>query len=120
MRLWMVLLVAVVLALAVADTGEAAGLRLNWSDNSSNEANFHIDRKAGPATGPAPWSLNIATVGAGIVTFHDAAAPEGQEMCYRVTASNPAGTSDPTNTACAVAPWTRPLPPSGLAVTPVP
>ena len=42
-------------------------ISLSWSDNSSNESGFHIERK----TGAGGTYVEIATVGAGTTTYSD-------------------------------------------------
>ena len=94
----------------------AASNVLIWQDNSGNEANFHIERKAEACAGAAAFA-EIATTGANVVTFTDSAVTEGATYCYRVAASNPAGKSAYSNTASRVPPFTVPLAPSGLGVS---
>lgn len=91
----------------------AASNILTWTDNSGNEANFHIERKAEACAGAAPF-VEIATTGANIATFTDATVSEGITYCYRVAASNPAGKSAFSNTASRTVPFTVPAAPSGL------
>ena len=93
----------------------AASNVLTWQDNSDNEANFHIERKAEACAGAAPFA-EIATTGANVVTFTDAAVTEGVTYCYRVNASNSAGVSAYSNTASRTVPFSIPLAPSGLVV----
>ena len=88
---------------------------LTWQDNSGNEANFHIERKAEVCAGAVPF-VEIATTGANIVTFTDAAVTEGVTYCYRVAASNPAGKSAFSNTASRTVPFSVPNAPSDLGV----
>lgn len=111
--LWVGVLIALLL---VTGPLEAATNVLTWQDASGNEANFHIERKAEACAGAAPFA-EIATTGANIVTFTDAAVTEGVTYCYRVAASNPAGKSAYSNTASRVVPFTIPAAPSGLGVT---
>jgi hypothetical protein len=115
-RLSMKSLLGAAVLLLVALPAWAASNVLSWTDNSGNEANFHIERKAEVCAGAAPFA-EIATTGANIVTFTDAAVTEGVTYCYRVAASNPAGKSAFSNTASRVVPFTVPAVPSGLGVT---
>src|SRR3989304_3668285 len=103
------------IGLFLATPAWAASNILTWADASNNEANFHIERKAEVCTGPAPFA-EIATTGANIVTFTDAAVSEGVTYCYRVAASNTAGKSAYSNTASRTVPFTVPAAPSGLGV----
>lgn len=101
--------------LLLAAPAWAAPNILTWQDNSTNEANFHIERKAEACTGAAPF-VEIATTGANIVTFTDAAVAEGVTYCYRLAASNSAGKSTYSNTASRTVPFTIPAAPGGLQV----
>jgi len=105
----------VVVSVLFATPAWAASNVLTWQDNSNNEANFHVERKAEACAGAAPFA-EIATTGANVVTFTDSAVAEGVTYCYRVAASNPAGKSAYSNTASRAVPFTVPVPPSGLGV----
>ena len=105
----------VVALLLMAAPAWAASNVLTWQDNSGNEANFHVERKAGGCAGVAAFA-EIATTGANVVTFTDSAVTEGVTYCYRVAASNPAGKSAYSNTASRTVPFSIPLAPSGLVV----
>ena len=115
MRRWTILGVALLLS-AGAAPAFAASNQLSWTDNSGNEANFHIERKAEACAGAAPFA-EIATTGANVVTFTDSAVAEGVTYCYRVAASNPAGKSAYSNTASRTVPFSVPNAPSGLGVS---
>ena len=114
MRRAMVFAVLVMLGAGVAPAFGATNT-LTWQDNSGNEANFHIERKAEACTGTGAFA-EIATTGANVVTFTDAAVAEGTTYCYRVAASNPAGKSAYSNTAGRTVPFSIPSAPSGLGV----
>lgn len=109
----------------MASPSWAASNVLTWQDNSTNEANFHIERKVIPTpTGPMSCTVTpvtdyaqIATTGLNVTTFTDAAVTEGMTYCYRVKASNPAGASNYTNEAGRSVPFTVPVAPSGLGVS---
>ena len=101
--------------LAVSTPAWAASNVLTWTDTSTNEANFNVERKAEACAGALAFAP-LATVGANIATFTDAVVSEGVTYCYRVNASNPAGISAFSNTAARTVPFTVPLAPSGLAV----
>ena len=106
------LIVIVALILSAAPAWAASNV-LSWTDNSTNEATFHIERKAEACTGTAAFA-EIATTGFNIVTFTDAAVTEGVTYCYRVAASNAAGKSAYSNTAGRTVPFSVPAAPSGL------
>ncbi len=78
-------------------TAHAAQLTLNWTDASSNEDGFHIQRKTG--TGGAYGT--IATPPAGTTGYVDGTVTAGTTYCYRVSAYNTAGDSSYSNEACA-------------------
>ena len=105
----------VLIAVLLATPAWAGQNTLTWTDNSTNEANFNIERKAEACTGTAAFA-EIATTGFNITTFTDAAVTEGVTYCYRVAASNPAGKSTFSNTASRTVPFTVPAAPSGLGV----
>jgi hypothetical protein len=75
----------------------AAQLTLTWTDASSNEAGFKIER----ATGTTGSYGQLATVAAGTTGYVDATVTVGTTYCYRVRAYNSAGESASSNAACA-------------------
>ena len=95
---------------------DAATNRLTWTDNSTNETTFHVERKA-VACGAAGTYVEVATVGANVITVDDVTAVEGTAYCYRVRASNSAGFSAYSNEAGRTVPFTIPAAPSGLGVS---
>jgi hypothetical protein len=115
------------IAAALAGPAWAASNVLTWQDNSTNEANFHIERKIIPTPAPpaaiscgvtpATDYAQIATTGVNVTTFSDSAVVEGTTYCYRVKASNPAGSSNFSNEAGRTVPFTVPVAPSALGVT---
>jgi alpha-tubulin suppressor-like RCC1 family protein len=68
---------------------------LQWSDNSTNETGFRIERK----TGSSGVYASIATVGAGSTTYSDIGLAWGTQYFYRVYATNSAGSSPSSNEA---------------------
>ncbi len=83
-------LVAVLLGLiaaAVATPALAASLVLNWSDTSTVETGFEIERMPSGGT-----YSQIATVGTNVQTYTDSNVVEGASYCYRVSAYNSVGT----------------------------
>jgi Domain of Unknown Function (DUF1080) len=82
------------------DDAYAASLRLNWTDTSTNETGFKIERMAGNGGN----YIQIATVAANVKTYTDTTATSGGTYCYRVRAFNGAGTSAPSNAGCETAP----------------
>ncbi len=72
-----------------------SSLTLNWTDNSSNETGFRIER-AGSSNGP--WSF-LTNVGAGVQTYTNTGLASSTTFYYRVFSYNGNGTSSPSNTA---------------------
>ena len=97
----------------------AASNVLTWTDNSTNEQGFKIERKIvpTPAGNPLPPPLcpldtapyvQLATTGLNVATFTDSAVQEGVAYCYRVRAYNTAGDTTYTNEAGRSIPFTAP------------
>jgi hypothetical protein len=75
----------------------AAQLQLNWSDNSTNEDGFKVERSTS-ATGTYS---QIAQTGANVTTYMDSNLTAGATYCYRLRSYNAGGNSPYSNTACA-------------------
>jgi len=86
------------LGLTLAEVVEAASLRLTWNDRSNNESGFRIERQAAGGS-----FTQLATVGANATSYTDSSVTSGKSYCYTVRAFNSAGSSDPSNAACATA-----------------
>jgi beta-lactamase superfamily II metal-dependent hydrolase/transcriptional regulator CtsR len=69
---------------------------LGWSDNSTDEDGFRIERRSGGGS-----FAEIATVAAGVTTFSSTGLAAGTLYEYRVRAYNAAGASAYSNTASA-------------------
>jgi len=78
----------------------AAQLTLTWTDNSTNEDGFAIERK----TGSTGTFAQIATVGPNLTSYTDSAAASMTTYCYRVAAFNVAGDSPYSSEACGTTP----------------
>ena len=92
---------------------------LTWTDNSTNEANFNIERTTAATVAACQTAVgftSLASVGFNVATFTDAAVVEGTTYCYRVNASNTAGVSAFSNIAGRTVPFSVPPVPSGLIV----
>ncbi len=98
--------------LLAAGAASAAQLTLNWVDNSDGTATFAIER----TTATTVTYAQIATTGAGVITYTDPDVVAGTTYCYRVKASNVSGDSGYSNEACG-APATQS---DGTASGPVP
>jgi hypothetical protein len=73
---------------------------LTWTDNSTNETGFKIQRSS---DGGNTWT-QIATVGHGVTSYHDTTVHRRTTYEYRVAAYNGAGTSAWSNIATATTP----------------
>ena len=77
-------------------TSETSGsVSLTWTDASSNETGFHIERR----TGLSGNYGQIASTGANITVFSDTDIKQGTTYAYRVRAYNATHVSDSSNTA---------------------
>ena len=86
----MLLLCALVLGLAIADPALAATKTLSWTDNSSNETDFRIERTTAATEAACQTATGFAEIGstpANVTTF-DVNIPEGATHCFRVRAAN--------------------------------
>jgi Fibronectin type III domain/Peptidase_C39 like family len=70
-------------------------INLAWTDNSTNESGFKIERSP---FAPGSWT-QIATVGAGVQTYPNTGLASGTTYYYRVRAWNAAGDSGYSNEA---------------------
>ncbi len=91
-------------------------INLTWSDNSSNEDGFRIERKTGTGA-----YAEITTVGPNVSSYSDMSLSASTTYTYRVRAYNTVGNSDYSNEASATtqAPPQPPAAPSNLAATAV-
>jgi hypothetical protein len=85
---------------------------LDWTDNSSDETGFKIERSPNGTSG---WA-QIGTVGAGVTSYSDTGLTCSTGYYYRVRAYNANGDSDPSNTANTS---TDICPPTGLSASAV-
>lgn len=88
---------------------------LRWTDNSTNETGFLVQRKDAACAAIGTFAT-LTTTAKDETTYTDAAVSEGGTYCYRVAATNPAGTSAFSNTAERTVPWTIPVAPGQLDV----
>ena len=108
------------LLLALPLMAWASSNTLTWTDNSTNEQNFNIERTTAAsvaACATAAGFTPLISITANSVTFVDSTVTEGTVYCYRVNASNTAGASAYSNIAGRLVPFTVPAAPSGLGVT---
>lgn len=111
---WFVFLIVAFVMLA--QCAHAANLTLTWTDNSSNEAGFIVERAPG-ANAAANLFVEIARTPENGATYTDQGLAENQQFSYRVRAFNNAGVSDPSNTAWGVTMISIPGKPGDLKVT---
>lgn len=76
-------------------------IELNWSDNSSNETGFEVERKTANSL-----YVKLATVNAGITRLLDTDLNGGMQYTYRVRAINSSGASAYSNELTVTAPGT--------------
>lgn len=86
---------------------------LSWTDNSSDEYGFRVERRIG-TTGAFAW---IANVGANVTTYTDSDLQSGRIYYYRICAYQSGGDSAYTNEASVVTPGIQT--PDALIATPV-
>jgi titin len=79
-----------------AKTSGKRGISLSWTDNSSNETGFKIDRGTDGVT-----FSQIATVGANVASYKNNGLTSGVTYYYRVRATSGAGDSAYSNVASA-------------------
>lgn len=83
---------------------------LSWTDNSSDETSFRIDRSASPDFSHIDATF---TVPANVTSFSDTSVTDLNSYCYRVSAVNAAGVSGGATTHV----FTPDLPPASLIAT---
>jgi hypothetical protein len=93
-----------------ANAVSVAQINLTWTDNSTNEDGFRIERKAGVA---GTYS-EIDTVGVDVTNYDDTGLNEATTYYYRITAYNAQGDSMYSSEVNAT---TLPAAPSGLSAT---
>ena len=75
-------------------------INLSWNDNASNETAYRIERSNSSGSG----FVQIATVGANVVSFSSTGLKSNKTYYYRVRASNGSSNSAYSNTASAKTP----------------
>jgi hypothetical protein len=92
-------------------------INLSWTDQSTDESGFRIERK----TGASGTYAQIGTASANAKTYDNGGLAEGTTYFYRVSAVNGAGNSAYSNEASATTPVSLspkiPLPPSDLRIS---
>jgi hypothetical protein len=103
----------------MASASSATRINLSWSDQSSDEFGFAIERCGGTAVScaaPGAFSQIIQT-GAGVTSYADTTAQGSTTYSYRVRAVNFGGYSAYSNVAVATTPAAPPPPTVSVAVT---
>jgi hypothetical protein len=95
----------------VAKVSSSTAVKLNWSDNSSTETGYKIERSTDGKT-----FSQINTVGANVESYTSGSLTKGKKYYYRVRGYNSRGNSSYTNVASAT-PTTAPAVASALSVT---
>lgn len=95
-----------------ASASSATAITISWTDNSTNEDNFILERQ----TGGGAWT-QVATLAAGTTTYSNTGLTASTAYSYRVMATNSVGDSSYSNTASATtqAAPAAPAAPSSLA-----
>lgn len=90
----------------------ASKIQLNWTDNSSNETGFIVQRAAvnGSFSG-------IDSVSTNVTTYVDSNLTAATTYVYRILAYNSGGASNPSNTSSATTFNLAPTPPDNLTAT---
>jgi len=97
----------------VATPISETSVRLDWTDNSSDEYGFRIERKIGAS---GTYAL-VATTGANVQTYTDTGLQSGQNYVYRVCAFQEGGNSGYSNEAPVTTPGLEA--PMDLVATPI-
>src|SRR5262249_11867167 len=95
--------------------GSTSQINLTGTDNSTNEANFIVERDVTSAFS----SITSFTLAANTTSFNNTSLQAGTTYYYRVKATNGAGSSNYSNVSNATTQSTPPNAPSGLAATAV-
>jgi hypothetical protein len=100
----------------VATAVDHQRIDLAWTDNSTDETGFRIERK----TEPSGTFALIATVGGNATKYYNTSLAAGTTYTYRIRAFSGVGESENSNEATATTdPATTPPAPSNLVATPV-
>lgn len=99
----------------VATTYSATQINLSWTDNSSTESGFKIER----STSSGGTYTQIGTTGANIKTFASTGLASGTKYYYRIRAYNAGGNSGYTAVVSATTKDTIPAAPTALTATAV-
>ena len=90
---------------AIKDNVDTTNIKLSWTDNSSNELGFVLQRKLGDSASVAAYST-IDTVASDITAYIDTTTIDTTKYTYRIYAYN----NDTVSAYSNVATFTTPLP----------
>ena len=93
-----------------AASASSSQINLTWTDQSTNETGFQIERKTGVG---GTYAL-IVTTAANVTTYSDSGLAEETTYFYRVRAVNSAGNSAYSNEASATTQISPPVAPANL------
>ena len=96
----------------IASAASTTEIDLSWTDNSSNESGFNVERSPDGST----WT-QINTTAANATSYADTGLSGNTTYYYRVRATNAGGDSSYTSTANATTLPPAPAVPSGLGAT---
>jgi len=96
----------------LASVISSSQINLSWTDNSTNEDGFYIDRKQGTGA-----YTQIASVGANVKTYSNTGLSTSTTYTYRVRAYNIAGDAASNEISATTNGVTPPTAPSGLTAT---
>lgn len=98
-----------------ATASGANSITVNWTDNSSNETGFKLERKTGSG---GSWSEIAGSIAANTVTFPNTGLSASTTYFYRIRSYNAAGNSSYSNEASATTTATPPpAAPTALTAT---
>ncbi|MFM8357131.1 MAG: fibronectin type III domain-containing protein, partial [Verrucomicrobiota bacterium] len=95
-----------------ASAASATSVNLSWTDNSTNEQGFRVERAPNGGS-----FAQIATTAANATGYTDTTAVPGTTYQYRVRAFNAAGNSAYAGPVTVTTPQSLPAAPSGLTAT---
>jgi len=93
-----------------ASAASSTSVALRWTDNSSDESGFKVER-----SGDGVTFAEIATLGAGTTSYADSGLTARTSYYYRVRAYNSNGNSGFSNTSSVTTPDTPPAAPASVA-----
>jgi len=96
-----------------SSVGSSTQINVSWTDNSTNEAGFSIERAA---SNGGPWT-QIGSTGANVTNYSNTGLSPNSVYWYRVRAYNGNSTSNYSNVVSATTQDAAPIAPSNLTAT---